>query len=206
MRTLKYRELIPNSTLTEKKVFDLNSQNHSSVTLVMHSVGANVRVNVKYVFEADGGSSTLSAAAVQPITGCTAADPAVFTCTGHGYLVGDIVSIRGNRFAAGIDPHTSEAAATYLSAYEVEKGVITAKATNTITIGEHSTAGASSFAGSGYAVYEGTEKQIQTVDLVADTLTILNFDMKVPFIRVTRDDNGSTCAGGVLRIDATTAK
>lgn len=206
MRTLKYRELIPNSTLTEKKVFDLRSQNHSSVTLVMHSVGANVRVNVKYVFEADGAASTLTAGANQPITGCTAADPAVFTCTAHGYLVGDIVSIRGNRFAAGIGPHESTAAATYLSAYEVEKGVITAKATNTITIGEHSTSGASSFAGTGYAVYEGTEKQIQTVDLVADTLTILNFDMKVPFIRITRDDADATCAGGVLRIDATAAK
>ena len=206
MRTLKYRELIPNSTLTEKKVFDLRSQNHSSVTLVMHSVGANVRVNVKYVFEADGAASTLTAGANQPITGCTAADPAVFTCTAHGYLVGDIVSIRGNRFAAGMGPHESTAAATYLSAYEVEKGVITAKATNTITIGEHSTSGASSFAGTGYAVYEGTEKQIQTVDLVADTLTILNFDMKVPFIRITRDDADATCAGGVLRIDATAAK
>ena len=206
MRTLKYRELIPNSTLTEKKVFDLRSHNHSSVTLVMHSVGANVRVNVKYVFEADGAGSTLTAGASQPITSCTAADPAVFTCTAHGYLVGDIVSIRGNRFAAGIRPHESTAAATYLSAYEVEKGVITAKATNTITIGEHSTSGASSFAGSGYAVYEGTEKQIQTVDLVADTLTILNFDMKGPFIRITRDDASATCAGGVLRIDATAAK
>ena len=130
----------------------------------------------------------------------------MFTCTAHGYLVGDIVSIRGNRFAAGIGPHESTAAATYLSAYEVEKGVITAKATNTITIGEHSTSGASSFAGTGYAVYEGTEKQIQTVDLVADTLTILNFDMKVPFIRITRDDADATCAGGVLRIDATAAK
>jgi len=175
----------------------------------MHSVGANVRVNVKYVFEADGAASTLTAGANQPITGCTAADPAVFTCTAHGYLVGDIVDIRGHRFATGIRPDSwdgSTPAATYLSAYEVEKGVITAKATNTITIGEHSTSGASSFAGTGYAAYAGTEKQIQTVDLVADTLTILNFDMKVPFIRITRDDADATCAGGVLRIDATAAK
>lgn len=206
MRTLKYRELIPNSTLTEKQVFDLKSQNHSSVTLVMHSVGANVRVNIKYVFEADGSSSLLSAANAQPITGCTAANPAVFTCTGHGFLVGDMVSVKGNRFATGIDPYSSEAAATYLSDYEVEKGIITAVATNTFTIGQHDTSAASSFAGSGYVTYEGTEKQIQTVDLTADTLTILNFDMKVPFIRITRDDNGSTCAGGVLRIDATAAK
>ena len=206
MRTLKYRELIPNSGLTEKKVFDLRSQNHSSVTLVMHAVGANIRINVKYVFESDGATSLLPAAATQPITGCNEASSAVFTCTAHGYLVGDIVSIRGNRFAAGILPHESTAAATYLSGFEVEKGVITAKATNTITIGEHSTVGAGTFAGSGYAVYEGTEKQIQTIDLTADTLTILNFDMKVPFIRVTRDDTGSTPGAGVLRIDATAAK
>ena len=210
MRTLKYRETIPNSALAEKRCIDLHLQNQSKITVAMLATSTNMRVKIKYVFEADGCSSHVATAgASQPVTSCTAADPAVYTSAAHGYLVGDIVTVRGNRFAAGISPSSwdgSTPAATFLSAYEFEDKTITAVATNTFTIGEHSTSGASSFAGAGTASYRGKEADISTHDLTSGTLLIVNHDMNLGFVRITRDDTGSDPTAGVLRIDATAAK
>jgi len=208
MRTLKYRETIPNSSLTEKRAIDLHLQNFSKITLALLSTSTNMRIKVKYVFEASGSVSHISAGGgAQVVSGCTAADPAVYVTTGaHGYLVGDVVSVKGRRFQDGIIPDPS-VAATFLSAYEFEDKVITVVGDSThFTIGEHSTLGASSFAGAGVAAYRGKEADIQTIDLTSGTLTLVNFDMKLGFVRITRDDTGSTPGGGVLRIDATAAK
>ena len=207
MRTLKYRETIPNSALAEKKAIDLKFQNYSKISLALLSTSTNIRIKVKYVFEADGSASHVATAgAAQAVTSCTAADPAVYTSASHGYLVGDIVSVKGRRFQDGVIPDPS-VAATFLSDYEFEDKVITAVPDgNTFTIGEHSTSGASSFAGAGIDTYRGKEADIQTIDLTSGTLTVVNFDFKLGFIRVTRDDTGSTPGGGVLRIDATAAK
>jgi hypothetical protein len=206
MRTLKYRETIPNSALAEKKAIDLKFQNYSKISLALLSTSTNIRIKVKYVFEADGSASHVATAgAAQAVTSCTAANPAVYTSASHGYLVGDIVSVKGRRFQDGVIPDSS-VASTFISDYEFEDKVITAVATNTFTIGEHSTSGADSFAGAGIATYRGKEADIDTIDLTSGTLTIVNFDYKLGFIRVTRDDTGSTPGGGVLRIDATAAK
>ena len=51
-----------------------------------------------------------------------------------------------------------------------------------------------------------TEADIQTVNLTAGTMTILNFDFKLGHIRITTDDVTGTPTGGAIRIDATTAK
>ena len=210
MRTLKYRETIPNSGINEKKALDLKLSTKSSITLALHTTSTNMRIKIKYIFEADGSASHVATGgASQPVTDCTAANPAVFTSAAHGYLVDDVVTVRGNRFAAGIDPDSwdgSTPAATYLSAYAVEAGTITAVATNTFTIGQFSTSGADSFAGTGTASYVGKETLIQQIDLTSGTLQVVNFDMKLGHVRITRDDTGSTPGGGVLRIDATAAR
>ena len=211
MRTLKYRETIPNSALTEKRCIDLRLGNASKITVAMLATSTNMRVKIKYVFEADGSSSHVATGGGSvTVSSCTEANPAVYaTSAAHGYLVGDIVTVRGNRFAAGIKPSSwdgSTPAATFLSAYEFEDKTITAVATNTFTIGEHSTSGADSFAGAGTASYRGKEADISTHDLTSGTLLIVNHDMKLGFVRITRDDTGSDPTAGVLRIDATAAK
>jgi hypothetical protein len=201
MRVFKYRENIPASALTDKKALDLNLRNHSSITIAMLATGANMRIKVNYIFDADEARSHVAAGgAVQPVTSATAADPCVYTSASHGYLVGDIVSVRGHRNPEG----TADTA--YLSGYEVESGRVTAVSTNTFTIAEHSTAGVGSFAGTMSAHYEGTESLIKQVDLTAGTLELLNFDMKLGSIRIVRGQTGSTPGAGVLRIDATATK
>ena len=109
MRTLKYRETLPNSTVSELTCLELGSQNHSSITVALHSASTNTRIKIYYLFDEDN----------------TATD---------------------------------------------------------------------------------TAKEIQTIDLTQNVLTIVNFDMKLHKIRITRDDTGSTMSGGALHIDATAAK
>tara|TARA_R100000656_G_C3915975_1_gene121911 strand:+ start:148 stop:753 length:606 start_codon:yes stop_codon:yes gene_type:complete len=201
MRVFKYREAIPNSSLAEKKALDIRLRNHSKITIAALSTSTNIRLKVKYVFEADGTASRVpSGGSAQAVTDATVANPCVFTSTAHGYLVGDIVSVRGNRSP---DPSV---AATFVDGYAVEDGVITAVAADEFTINEFSTVGVAAFGGSATALYRGKEVDIQTVDLTSGTLTLLNFDFKLGFVRITRDDTGSTPTAGVLRIDATAAK
>lgn len=202
MQVHKYRENIAAATIADKKALDLSLSTHSKITIAMLATGANMRIKVNYIFDSVGTSSNVaSGGGAQSVTGATAADPCVYTSASHGYLVGDIVSVRGNRNPEG----TADTA--YVSAYEVESGRITAVPdANTFTIGEHSTSGAASFAGSMTAYYEGMESLIQQIDLTAGTLTLLNFDMKLGKIRIIRGQTGSTPGAGVLRIDATAAK
>ena len=47
---------------------------------------------------------------------------------------------------------------------------------------------------------------IQTIDLADETLTIVNFDMKLEHVRCTYDDDGTGDMAGDLHIKATTAK
>ena len=51
-----------------------------------------------------------------------------------------------------------------------------------------------------------TEADIQTVNLAAGTMTVVNFAFKLGHIRITTDDVTGTPTGGAIRIDATTAK
>jgi len=55
---------------------------------------------------------------------------------------------------------------------------------------------------------DGTEEEadIQTVNLTADTLSVVNFNFKLGYIKIAYDDVTSTPDGGAIRIDATTAK
>ena len=212
MRTLKYRETIPNSALAEKRCIDLRLGNASKITVAMLATSTNMRVKIKYVFEADGSSSHVATGGGSvTVSSCTETNPAVYaTSAAHGYLVGDIVTVRGNRFAAGIKPSSwdgSTPAATFLSGFAIEDKTITAVGDSThFTIGEHSTVGAGTFAGTGTASYRGKEADISTHDLTSGTLLIVNHDMKLGFVRITRDDTGSDPTAGVLRIDATAAK
>ena len=52
----------------------------------------------------------------------------------------------------------------------------------------------------------GTEGQIQEISLTANTLTIVNFNMKLGHTRCKYDDTGSPISSGTLRIKATAAK
>ncbi len=47
---------------------------------------------------------------------------------------------------------------------------------------------------------------IQTIDLTDETLTIVNFNMKLEHVRCTYDDDGTGDMAGDLHIKATTAK
>jgi len=47
---------------------------------------------------------------------------------------------------------------------------------------------------------------IQTIDLTDETLTIVNFNMKLSHVRCTYDDDGTGDMAGDLHIKATTAK
>ena len=109
MRTLKYRETLPNSTVSEKTCLELGPQNHSKITIAAHSASTNSRITIYYLFDEDNTSTD-------------------------------------------------------------------------------------------------TAKQIQQIDLTQNVLTIVNFDMKLSKIRITRDDTGSTMSGGAFHLDATTAK
>ena len=201
MQVHKYRENIAAATIADKKALDLGLSTQSKITIAMLATGANMRIKVNYIFDSVGASSHVAAnGGAQAVTGATAADPCVYTSASHGYLVGDIVSVRGHKNPEGTED------TPYISGYEVESGRITAVTTNTFTIAEHSTAGVASFAGSMTATYEGMESLIQQIDLTAETLTLLNFDMKLGKIRIIRGQTGSTPGAGVLRIDATAAK
>ena len=59
-------------------------------------------------------------------------------------------------------------------------------------------------AGSGSGTTAGCD--IQTIDLTQNTLTIVNFDMKLEHVRCTYDDDGTGDVTGDLWIKATTAK
>ena len=107
MRTIKYRETLPNSTVSEKTCIELGSQNHSKVTIAAHSASTNTRITIYYLFEENGGVDTA--------------------------------------------------------------------------------------------------KQIQQIDLTQNVLTVVNFDMKLHKIRITRDDTGSALGGGDFHLDATAA-
>ena len=187
---LRYRETIPNANLTELKALDVKFRNHQKVTVAAYTTSTNIRVKVKYIFEPKETHNMASTGgSVQAISGTTAANPVVFTSTSHGYNVGDIVRIEGSS----------------VQAYNVE-GTISAKDANTFTLGQVDTSAASSFSGTATSQYRGSEVDIQTVDLTSGTLSLLSFDMKLGFIRITRDDTGSNAGGGVLYIDATVAK
>jgi len=52
----------------------------------------------------------------------------------------------------------------------------------------------------------GTRADIKTIDLAQDVLSVTNFDMKLTHLVVTRDDTGSPCSGGALKVDITAVK
>jgi hypothetical protein len=152
----------------------------------LYASSTNIRIKVKYVFDSPEGNPTKS------VTAATAADPVVYTSASHGYAVGDVVEVTDSTVQ---DYNTTEP----------NQKTITAVATNTFTIAEKSTSGADSFSGTANVRYIGSEALIQTVDLTSGTLTLLNFDMKLGHLVITRDDVGSVAGGGELRIDATVA-
>jgi len=192
VRTFQYREsLAASSAITELKAIDLQLQTHSKITVALYTTSTNVRIKLKYVFGTDQPKSmAVSGGGIQTVTGATAANPVVFTSASHGYVVGDIVKVQDST----------------VQDYNVEGTISALPDGNSFTLGQVSTSGASSFSGTATATYRGTETDIQTIDLTSGTLTIVNFDMKLGFLRITRDDTGSAPGGGALYIDATAAK
>ena len=187
MRILRYRETIAASAnLSEEFCLRMKVQNHQRSTIALYASSTNVRIKVKYVFDSPDGNATKS------VTAATAADPVVYTSASHGYAVGDVIEVTDSTVQ---DYNTTES----------NQKTITAVATNTFTIAEKSTSGASSFSGTANVRYIGSEALIQTVDLTSGTLVLLNFDMKLGHLVITRDDVGSVAGGGELRIDATVA-
>lgn len=191
MRTFQYREsLAASSAITELKAIDLQLQTHSKITVALYTTSTNVRIKLKYIFGTDQPKSmAVAGGGIQTVTGATAADPVVFTSASHGYVVGDIIKVQDST----------------VQNYNVE-GTASAVATNTFTLGQVSTSGASSFSGTATATYQGTETDIQTIDLTSGTLTLVNFDMKLGFLRITRNQVTGAPGGGALYIDATAAK
>jgi len=177
--------------IAELKAIDLQLQTHSKITVALYTTSTNVRIKLKYVFGTDQPKSmAVSGGGIQTVTDATAADPVVFESSSHGYVVGDIVKVQGST----------------VQDYNVEGTISALSDSNHFTLGQVSTSGASSFSGTATATYRGTETDIQTIDLTSGTLTIVNFDMKLGFLRITRDDTGSAPGGGALYIDATAAK
>ena len=191
MRTFQYRESLAASTaITELKAIDLQLQTHSKITVALYTTSTNVRIKLKYVFGTDQPKSmAVAGGGIQTVTDATDADPVVFTSASHGYVVGDIIKVQDSA----------------VQNYNVE-GTASAVATNNFTLGQVSTSGASSFSGTATATYRGTETDIQTIDLTSGTLTIVNFDMKLGFLRITRNQVTGAPGGGALYIDATAAK
>ena len=191
MRTFQYRESLAASTaITELKAIDLQLQTHSKITVALYTTSTNVRIKLKYVFGTDQPKSmAVAGGGIQTVTDATDADPVVFTSASHGYVVGDIIKVQDSA----------------VQNYNVE-GTASAVATNNFTLGQVSTSGASSFSGTATATYRGTETDIQTVNLTSGTLTIVNFDMKLGFLRITRNQVTGAPGGGALYIDATAAK
>ena len=193
MRTHKYRESLAASTaISELNAIDLQLQTHSKITVALYTTSSNVRIKLKYVFENKDQpqSMAVSGGGIQSVTDATGADPVVFESASHGYVVGDIVKVSGST----------------VQDFNVQGTISALPDSNSFTLGQVSTSGASSFSGTATANYVGTETEIQTIDLTASTLTIVNFDMKLGFLRITRDDTGSAPGGGALYIDATAAK
>ena len=192
MRTFQYRESLAASVaIAELKAIDLQLQTHSKITVALYTTSTNVRIKLKYVFGTDQPKSmAVSGGGIQTVTDATAADPVVFESSSHGYVVGDIVKVQDST----------------VQDYNVEGTISALSDSNHFTLGQVSTSGASSFSGTATATYRGTETDIQTIDLTSGTLTIVNFDMKLGFLRITRDDTGSAPGGGALYIDATAAK
>jgi len=59
MATEAYRETLPNSTLTEKTMFELEpNNNYSRIAIAMHSASTYTRITVYYVFEESQGDNT----------------------------------------------------------------------------------------------------------------------------------------------------
>jgi len=192
VRTFQYRESLAASVaIAELKAIDLQLQTHSKITVALYTTSTNVRIKLKYVFGTDQPKSmAVSGGGIQTVTDATAADPVVFESSSHGYVVGDIVKVQDST----------------VQDYNVEGTISALSDSNHFTLGQVSTSGASSFSGTATATYRGTETDIQTIDLTSGTLTIVNFDMKLGFLRITRDDTGSAPGGGALYIDATAAK
>ena len=192
MRTFQYRESLAASVaIAELKAIDLQLQTHSKITVALYTTSTNVQIKLKYVFGTDQPKSmAVSGGGIQTVTDATAADPVVFESSSHGYVVGDIVKVQDST----------------VQDYNVEGTISALSDSNHFTLGQVSTSGASSFSGTATATYRGTETDIQTIDLTSGTLTIVNFDMKLGFLRITRDDTGSAPGGGALYIDATAAK
>ena len=192
MKTFKYREsLAASSAITELKAIDLKLQTHSKITVALYTTSTNVRIKLKYVFGTDQPKSmAVSGGGIQTVTDATAADPVVFESSSHGYVVGDIVKVQGST----------------VQDYNVEGTISALSDSNHFTLGQVSTSGASSFSGTATATYRGTETDIQTINLTSGTLTIVNFDMKLGFLRITRNQVTGAPGGGALYIDATAAK
>ena len=53
---------------------------------------------------------------------------------------------------------------------------------------------------------DAAAKDIQTIDLTADTMTMVNFDFPTGVLRVTYDDTGSVLTAEPLKIDLHTAR
>lgn len=192
MRILRYRETIAASAnLSEEFCLRMKVQNHQRSTIALYASSTNVRIKVKYVFDSPDGNATKSVTACTVAASVPTAGGAVYTSASHGYAVGDVVAVTGSA----------------VQGYETDSigGVITAVVTNTFTIAEKSTLGLASFSGTANVRYIGSEALIQTVDLTSGTLVLLNFDMKLGHLVITRDDVGSVAGGGELRIDATVA-
>jgi len=192
VRTFQYREsLAASSAITELKAIDLQLQTHSKITVALYTTSTNVQIKLKYVFGTDQPKSmAVSGGGIQTVTDATDADPVVFESSSHGYVVGDIVKVQGST----------------VQDYNVEGTISALSDSNHFTLGQVSTSGASSFSGTATATYRGTETDIQTINLTSGTLTIVNFDMKLGFLRITRNQVTGAPGGGALYIDATAAK
>jgi len=190
----RYREDVAAAGMTDKEVIEMYVNKLSSLAIMCSTTSNNIRIKMEYVF--DGGTG-LSKGGGQTVTGCSEdATGGVFICAANGFAVGDIVTVRGQRSP---DPAVD---ATYLQGFVVVRGTITAVATNTFKIGEFSTAGAGTFAGTGTVTYDGTKVVIDTVNLTANTPVVTVYDNKYSHIIVTRGDTGSDPNAGLLHIDA----
>ena len=193
MRILRYRETIAASAnLSEEFCLRMKVQNHQRSTIALYASSSNIRIRVKYVFDSPDGNPTKSVTACTVAASVPTAGGAVYTSASHGYAVGDVVTVTGSAVQGyeTLDPIDA---------------VITAVATNTFTIAEKSTLGLASFSGTASVRYIGSQADIATHDLTSETLVLLNYDMKLGHLVITRDDVGSVAGGGELRIDATVA-
>lgn len=66
MKTLEYRETLPNATGSEVTCLTVGSQVHSKISIAMHSASTNTRIKIYYLFNEDN-TATDTAKLIQTI-------------------------------------------------------------------------------------------------------------------------------------------